>query len=836
MKGRKYLRKKKILAVFLAVFLATAVFEPVYAENNGEADAGAETATEENAQASTDNVVSDEILIVCDDAGVSDKKSEKIQNEVEESLADKDIQVTEEIVSSGDGQGTVVTADIPKDMDVEEAVEMAMEEDSVVHAQPNYVYDTLENEADIDSELDIDPESDVDSEPDADSEPDIDSEPDELNDTYVMSGETYYLDNAKVKEAWNDAGYDETTQEVTVAVLDTGCRLDHEDLEGNISEKAYDAYYDKPLTTASTVSRGDADGIGNKGHGTHVCGLIAAEANNGKGIAGVSYKATLLPIKIFNNNGGGATTKTMLAGLKYCQDLIENQEVTNLHVINLSVGTYSTGTNETDVLVENQISTLAQDYNVLCVCAGGNGDEVTRKPKTDPLYPSDFDVCLSVTSLDKNGNNSAWSDYNLSKDISAPGEEILSTWCADTSKGSYTYMTGTSMAAPIVSGICAFLWAKNPNLTVSEVKEAVTNTAIPVESNATDGRAGETGSAGAVDAKAALEYVSGGAEKEKSSIEDAKVTFTESSYIYSGERIWPEVCVEMNGEKLVKGTDYKVGYSNNFNAGTAKAEIQGIGKYSGTITKTFEIEKQKISKCTYSLSGKEFVYTGKEIKPEVTLYYNGKVIEQGVDYMVEYSDNIEAGTAKIIVAGIGTNFKGKGYFSFTIVKADSKDEETPEEGKSSSTPSISSGGSSKTDGKTGQTGQTGQKKSGAASGRVVGKIDPLSSKGTSGKTVSAGTQTTSVNAKTTSNDTQTAAIDEKDLHSDEEIEGSEETGSMTTDRLSESDETGSGNESAKETKQSLGGLESTHVRIVVMFAVIMLAAVLGVYFFMRRKR
>lgn len=814
MKGKKYLRKKKILAVFLAVFLAAAVFEPVYAENNGEADAGAETAAEENAQASTDNVVSDEILIVCDDAGASDKKSEKIQNEVEESLADKDIQVTEEIVSSGDGQGTVVTADIPKDMDVEEAVEMAMEEDSVVHAQPNYVYDTLENEADIDSELDVDPE------------------PDELNDTYVMSGETYYLDNAKVKEAWNNAGYDETTQEVTVAVLDTGCRLDHEDLEGNISEKAYDAYYDKPLTTASTVNRGDADGVGNRGHGTHVCGLIAAEANNGKGIAGVSYKATLLPIKIFNNNGGGATTKTLLAGLKYCQDLIENQEVTNLHVINLSVGTYSTGTNETDVLVENQISTLAQDYNVLCVCAGGNGDEVTKEPKTEPLYPSDFDVCLSVTSLDKEGNDSTWSDYNSSKDISAPGEEILSTWCAD--EKSYKSMTGTSMSAPIVSGICALLWAKNPDLTVSEVKEAITNTAIPVERNATDKRAEETGSAGAVDAKAALEYVSGGAEKEKISIEDAKVTFTESSYTYSCERIRPEVSVKMNGEELAQGTDYKVGYSNNFNAGTAKAEIQGIGKYSGTITKTFEIEKRKITdKCTYLLSGKEFAYTGKEIKPEVTLYYEGKVIEQGVDYTVEYSDNIEVGSAKITVTGIGMNFKGKGYFNFTIVKADSKDEETPEEGKSSSTPSVSSGGSSKTDGKTGQTGQTGQKKSGAASGRVTGKIEPLSSKEASGKTVSTGTQTTSVNAKTTSNDTQTAAMDEKALHGDEEIE---ETGTMTTDRLSESDETGGGNESAKETKQSLGGLESTHVKIVVMFAVIMLAAVLGVYFFMRRKR
>ena len=312
MKNRNYLRKKKIVSVMLAAILTASSFQSVYAENSAESERRA------SGEASLESIVADEILVVYDDAGVSDKKSEQIQKEAEESLADKEIQVTEEVAPSEDGQGTVVTADIPEDMDVEEAVEMAMEEESVVHAQPNYIYKTMEN--------------------------DVETVPEEgLDDTYVKKGAAYYLDNANVKAAWNamdygnkdEAGGEET--EVTVAVLDTGCRMDHEDLVGNISDKAYDVYENEPLTASSTPNGGDVAGGSNEGHGTHVCGLIAAEANHGKGIAGVSYNATPLPVKIFDDSGEGATTATVLAGLKYCQELIESGEVENLHVINMSV-------------------------------------------------------------------------------------------------------------------------------------------------------------------------------------------------------------------------------------------------------------------------------------------------------------------------------------------------------------------------------------------------------------------------------------------------------------------------------------------------------------------
>ena len=618
------LSKQKIIASILILFLAVLPLEYV------EAAPEEGTSTEQKS-------IENEVLIVYDDAGASDAKSEKIQNEANQSMEDLDITVTETISESSENLGTIVAAEIPEDMDVTDAAEMLMDNEKISYAQPNYIYETLENE---------------------------------VNDPYVKGNKTYYLDSIKIKDAWKIAKCGDVGDEkkVTVAVLDTGCQLNHEDLVGNISDKAYDVYYDEPLTLSSTVNKGDVAGGSNQGHGTHVCGLIAAEANNGIGIAGVSYNATILPVKIFDDNGKGATTATLLEGLKYCQSLIENKEIENLHVINLSVGTYSNGTDDTDILIENQISTLAEKYNVLCVCAGGNGD--SGKPLTTPLYPSDFDVCLSVTSLNKEGNNSSWSDYNMSKDISAPGEYIFSTWCfEEASYGPYSYMSGTSMSAPIVSGVCALLWAKDPTLTVNQVKEAITNTAVPVESNATDGRQGNTGSAGAVDAKAALEYISkSGETDEKTSIENAEITFTEDSYTYTGERIRPEVEVKIEGKKLVCDEDYKVGYKSNLNAGTAQIDIQGINNYRGTLTKEFTINKEKISKCTYSISNRDVFYTGKKIEPEVKLYYKGKTIKQGTDYIVAYSDNIDVGKATVTVTGSGKNFTGSGKFYFNILK------------------------------------------------------------------------------------------------------------------------------------------------------------------------
>ncbi len=708
-----------------------------------------DTETESGSIADSDIAVTNEIIVVYDDAGVSEAKSEEVQEQAEEALDDIDAEITDEVAESNDQQGTVVVAEIPKEADVEEAIEQIEADENVSFAQPNFVYSALggdiqpiEDLPEEEETLDLDGEEAADAKADTDSEdaetgdmhpgsaesdntepgsmgpevsesekpevkeeeesPDTEPERSEAEDTepaadmeildtgaldedmetdgieekaitndtiYNMYLKSNYLNATKTFEAWDSV---KSQKRVTVAVLDSGCRLDHEDLQNNILKGyAYDSYYDRPLTVSSAPNGGDPTG-----HGTHVCGLIAAEANNGRGIAGTSYNANILPIKIFDNYGGGATTATFLKGLEYCRQLIESGKVTNLRVINMSIGYYSDGRKESvDVLLENKIGVLADYYNVLCVCAGGNGDNI-RTPYVEPMYPSDFEDCLSVTALDDDNYNCQWSDYNQSKDISAPGEEIVSTY--NGARNSYAYMNGTSMAAPIVSGICALLWAKNPSLQVDEVVEAVEVTA---DSNSVQYRAGDvtdtarkanTGSHGAINAAKALSYVSGKiTETGSRNIGNAQISGISASYEYTGGRISPNPVVTMSGITLKKNSDYRVSYGNNVNVGTATVTIEGIGRFAGTVVKTFTIGRKNIAKCSVTLSGTSYVYTGGAIKPAVTVQVSGQntvKLKNGVDYTIAYSNNIKPGTATVTIKAKGNNYTGSIVKKFKITK------------------------------------------------------------------------------------------------------------------------------------------------------------------------
>ena len=135
-----------------------------------------------------------------------------------------------------------------------------------------------------------------------------------------------------------------TDNTVTVATLDTGVDFDHADLEDNLlMDYAWDAYNSKPLS--ASVPNGDRIG-----HGTMVAGIISARANNGIGLAGASFNATILPVKIFNDTGTPeATTASVLSGYKCVVDLAASKTVPNLRVINASFGSYNTYSSMTAV-------------------------------------------------------------------------------------------------------------------------------------------------------------------------------------------------------------------------------------------------------------------------------------------------------------------------------------------------------------------------------------------------------------------------------------------------------------------------------------------------------
>ena len=153
---------------------------------------------------------------------------------------------------------------------------------------------------------------------------------------------------------------------------------------------------------------------------------------------------------------------------------------------------------------------------------------------------------------------------------------------------------------------------------------------------------------------------------------DANITFAatgNASYktTYTGAAIRPAVKVVSRGRTLDAGTDYTVSYSNNTNAGTAKVVVKGQGRYKGSKTLTFAINKQAISKASVTIT-KSAVYTGKAITPAVKVTSGKRTLTAGKDYRVAYSSNKDFGKAKVVIMGIG-NYSGTQTKYFDITAA-----------------------------------------------------------------------------------------------------------------------------------------------------------------------
>ena len=143
-----------------------------------------------------------------------------------------------------------------------------------------------------------------------------------------------------------------------------------------------------------------------------------------------------------------------------------------------------------------------------------------------------------------------------------------------------------------------------------------------------------------------------------------------SSYIYSGNAIEPDVTVTMNGVTLTKNRDYTVTYANNVNVGTATMTVRGIGSYSGTQTINYTIEAKNIENCVSNAIA-NVKYTGNTYTPVVALTdaTTGKVLVQGSDYMITYSNNTNPGTASITITALSKNYVGTKVIPFKITSA-----------------------------------------------------------------------------------------------------------------------------------------------------------------------
>lgn len=505
---------KMMLAAILAVGIAFPAPALAFADDAADANKSAgesavdTTAISEGATQANDPALFDELVEGVDYRGLlvtldEDSKINLLsedggESELAQGLADAGLAVTNQI-ESADGS-TLAVADVADDMRASEAVAAAQEVPGVVSVQPNFVY-RLVDEVPAGA-LDESAASIADEQVEGDE--DISAQALGMpNDDYVYTRDPnepynqYWLYTTRITRAWNLVHADNT---VTVATLDTGVDFDHADLEDNLlMDYAWDTYNSKPLS--ASVPNGDRIG-----HGTMVAGIISARANNGIGLAGASFNATILPVKVFNDTGAPeATTASVLSGYKYVVDLATSKTVSNLRVINTSFGSYNTYSSSGYCLKDEALRKAivsAKNAGIVTVCSGGNGKD--GKPRTDNIYPADFDECVAVTALNTDNTNCYWSDYNKKKNISAPGLLVTTT----DATGGYSKASGTSMAAPIVSGVFALLFAAEPVATVDDACNAVYATATPI-SDAENDRTDISGSHGAIDASAAVEALEG---------------------------------------------------------------------------------------------------------------------------------------------------------------------------------------------------------------------------------------------------------------------------------------------------------------------------------------
>ena len=159
-----------------------------------------------------------------------------------------------------------------------------------------------------------------------------------------------------------------------------------------------------------------------------------------------------------------------------------------------------------------------------------------------------------------------------------------------------------------------------------------------------------------------------GGEPVSASISSAEIDLSFETAVYTGEPLVPEITILRDGVALQAGKDYLVSCENNTNVGTVTIMITGIGSYTGTVEKTFEITPKTITP-TITLSQASFVYNGNAQKPSVTVKDgDNTILAEGTDYTVSYANNTNAGTASVVIAGKG-NYGGSATKTFTINKA-----------------------------------------------------------------------------------------------------------------------------------------------------------------------
>lgn len=230
----------------------------------------------------------------------------------------------------------------------------------------------------------------------------------------------------KASQVWEES---KRGQGVVVAILDTGCQVDHPDLKDRIIGGR----------NFTTDNNSDPDQFGdNNGHGTHVAGTIAA-VEDGKGVVGMAPLVSLLILKVLDSSGGGGY-QNLINAINYALEW-QGPEGQKVRILSMSLG------GETDDPALHTAIVQAVDAGVLVVCAAGNTGQVERQ------FPGGYNEVVGVGAVDFDKKLAAFSTMNKEIDVVAPGVGILSTY----PDNRYAVLSGTSMATPHIAGAAALI-------------------------------------------------------------------------------------------------------------------------------------------------------------------------------------------------------------------------------------------------------------------------------------------------------------------------------------------------------------------------------------------
>ncbi|HLM58163.1 MAG TPA: S8 family serine peptidase [Pyrinomonadaceae bacterium] len=283
------------------------------------------------------------------------------------------------------------------------------------------------------------------------------------------------------------------SDDVVVAVLDSGVDYRHEDLQANMWRRPdyLDLYVDDELGTIDdydgfSAVDSDRDPMDENGHGTHCAGIVGAEGDNLLGVVGVNWQVRIMPLK-FMGKGGFGTTKDAIEAINYV--IQRKRDGVNVRVISASWGS-----RQRSKALEDVIRRAGEEGVLFVAAAGNDGANADRLPH----YPSSYKLpnVLSVAALDRRDRLASFSNYGAKNvHVAAPGKEILSTWPGN----AYQEHSGTSMATPFVSGVAALVLSRESNLSVRELRDRLTDTADKL-----DVLQGKVSSGGRVNAARAL--------------------------------------------------------------------------------------------------------------------------------------------------------------------------------------------------------------------------------------------------------------------------------------------------------------------------------------------